>query len=575
MDWGDFIERQRHRDWPIAVAVLVLLALAFGAFRLERPVYGRWKARRELLRARAFLARGDTDGARIPLEIAARGERTAETYDTLADFYERLGSDGAILARRRAAELAPADLSRRLALARTALRFNDQNTAAAVLEGCSAAEKRDPAYQRTAVACDFLSGDWPGALRRLEALGPAVRADPELRLLRDAIELKEPQPANRAAAASDLVALAALPAQRAAALRVLLADAFARRRPEAALAAGQALAGAPGAGFGDWLDAAAAERLGRPATGADPALLARIRARASADPAAGATYARWLWAEDGPAAAAAWLGQAPPAWRNQPAIRTELAREAAGRGDWAGLRALLAAGAWGPISGATLDLAFAARVASVHGSSELAREAWAQAVEEAGAAPLALEGLARLAAAWQWPEAERAALMAGVRVDPGNAAVFRGTAELLRDRRDSRGLLEVAAAAGGDAAGDEARQEDWATLSLLVAPPDGPNAATRLLASLHAHAPANAYYTTNYAFALWRLGQFAQACALADSLSAADRLLAARAPYLAVIYAFGGRASEARAVLARAPPARALLPEEAALLDQAHAKLAP
>ncbi|HEX3729694.1 MAG TPA: hypothetical protein VHV47_07810, partial [Opitutaceae bacterium] len=208
MDWGDFIERQRHRDWPIAVAVLVLLTLAFGAYRLEKPGYERWKARRELHRARDFLARGDVDDARISLEIAARVKRTSEVYDTIADFYERLGSDGAILARRRAAELAPSDLNRRLALVRTALRFNDRNTAVAVLEACSPAEKKDPAYQRTAVACDFLSGDWPGALRRLEALGAAVQTDAELRLVRDTIELKEPQPARHAAAAADLDALA-------------------------------------------------------------------------------------------------------------------------------------------------------------------------------------------------------------------------------------------------------------------------------------------------------------------------------------------------------------------------------
>ena len=357
---------------------------------------------------------------------------------------------------------------------------------------------------------------------------------------------------------------------------MLVADALARRDPVRALEAGNALAAAPASTFADWLDAASAQKLARPASGPDPALLERIRNRATANASTAVCIMRaGCWRRKGTAATAAWLDRLPAELADAPNLRAEKADLAALRGDWPALRDLLAGGAWGPLGPDCLSFAFTARLAKSYGEIEIARLAWLQAIDEAKNSAAALRGFARLAAAWDWPDAMDDALTADIRRFPADSVAFERLTGDLRTRRKSRELVAVLAQWRAAPEGFERRQEDWALLSLLVEPATAPNEATKILATLHDKEPANAFYTTNHAFALWELKRYQEACTLIDGLSAAEKTFPpGRAPYLAVIYASAGRSDEARAALQRAPPTQLLLPEEAALLTEAGSILA-
>jgi hypothetical protein len=424
-----------------------------------------------------------------------------------------------------------------------------------------------------AAAQALLAGDFPAANRLLSDLGDAAADDFGLRLTRDAIWIQDPSLARRGAAARDLEQLSSLPEQRLAALRIRLAAALRERDRIAARDVGEALAAEPGGSFADLLDAAAAERLGRGATGADPALLDRIRARAAADGLLAVKYARWVGAEQGGSAAQAWLDGLPSTVREVAAVKAERARLAADRGDWTALRGLLRQEAWGPMPSAAIDLAFAAFAARRRGDENLAGRAWAEALDAESGNAEGLDGLAHLASAWRWPEAVRSAFTVALRLFPDQPGLYRRYAAYLRAQGDSRGLLMLAGA-GMPEAGDDARRANWALLSFLVDPAAAPPAALATLESLATRQPGNPYYLTDYAFALWRMGRFREAASVADRLSDADRGMPDRAPFLAAIYAGAGQTGAARAALARAPRSSQLLPEEAKLVADAYAKVA-
>ena len=570
LHWRDRMHaRLVERDGLILLGLVVVAVFGAGAYWKGKPLFVHWRSARAVAQARDFIRRGERENAQLALQIAFHGGATTDAYSALADFLEQADSDEAVEARRLAAELSPDDLSLRLAIVTTALHFNDTSAARAALATCSAAEKTTEGYQRAAAASALIAGEFTEADQHLQLLRGMIGDTSEVRLLSAAVRLNDPQPARAAAARRDLQELARDPAQRLPALRVLVADSLARRDPLLAGETAAAVVAEPAASFADWLNAAVAQKFARPATGVDPALLGKIQTRAASDPVAAVHYARWLMAQAGAVAAGAWLDQLKPAVAREQMIVTLRADVAALRGDWPALRRLLVLGAWGPLTPAGLDFAFAARVARAHGEPEIARRAWAQALEETKTSAAGLRALAHLAAAWSWPEAKRDALFLNVRHFRNDTVAFLQFAKDLRAARDTRGLRDLYRLFDDGSVRFESKLQDWALLSLLVSPATAPNEATQTLQALHAKRPDNAYYATNHAFALCQLKKSKEAAGLIDALPATDREAAERAPYVAFIYASAGRRDDARAALRRAPPAAVLLPEEAELLKRA------
>ncbi|MBI3887348.1 MAG: hypothetical protein HY302_16705 [Opitutae bacterium] len=570
LHWRDRLHaRLIERDGAVLLVLVAVAAVGVGVYFKGRPLYVQWRGARAVAQARDFLRRNERENAQLALQVAFRSEPTAAAYTALADFLEAGESNEAVEARRLAAELEPADAALRLAGAATALRFNDTAAARVELAACPPAAKTTEAYLRVAAAYALIAGEFDEATRYLRQLGERTGETPELRLLRAAVGVNDARPEAAARARRDLRELAREPAQRLPALRVLVADALAKKNPLLAGEVAAEIVAAPGALFSDLLNAAAAEKFARPATGVDPGLRRTIEAQAAREAPAAVHYARWLLAQENAAAAAAWLGRLNPDFAQTPLLLAIRADVAALRGDEPELRRLLALGAWGPLPADGLEFAFAARLARGLGEPEVARRAWAQALEETRTSAAGLRALAHLAAAWQWPEAKREALFLTVRQFRTDTVAFLQLAKELRAARDTRGLRDLYRLFADGSTRFEAKLQDWALLSLLTSPARAPNEATQTLQALHVQRPGNSYYATNHAFALCQLKKFREAAALIDALPAADRQAAERAPYVAFIYASAGRRDEARAALRRSPPAAALLPEEAELLKRA------
>ena len=564
----------RLRDWLLLSIVAFAVLIGWLGYVGGKPLFRRWKSARAIAQARAFLHDRDLANAQLALLVAFQALVTTDAYVTLADFLEQGESPEAVEARRLAAQSTPTDLALRLAWSTTALHFRDLASARVALAGCSAPEKKTEAYLRAAAAYALIAGEFPEADRLLALLQQLKGDQPELRLLHAAVRVNSVQPERAAAARADLRRLTEDPTQRLAALRVLLADALAKRDPLAAAEFAGAMSAEPTASFADWLNAAAAEQFAHPASGPSAALLARIRVTAAADPESAMHYARWLVAQFGARSAVEWLASLPPDFSAKPVLLTMRADVAALLGDWPALRSLLERGAWGQLSPASVDFAFAARLSRDFNAPEVARRAWTQAIEDTKTSPSGLDALARLAQIWRWPEELRGVLLARVRYFPSEPTAFLKLAQEYLAARDTRGLRDLYRLFNDGSDRFDPKLQDWALLSLLTEPTSVPNEATRTLEMLHAKDKLNQHYATNYAFALFQLGRHAEACALVDRLDAGGKELPERAPYLAAIYAAAGRKDEARAALRRAPPERALLPEEVALLRKAEGLLA-
>jgi hypothetical protein len=561
-----------HQHWWIAPLALILAAGGgWGAASLAKPVYVRWRSARALSQARGFLGTGDLNRADLALQVALRGGPSLQGYELLGDLFEAAGSSQAVAARRLAAQMKPGDPKLELDLARTALRFDDLAAARAALDSIAPAGRTDLQFVRAEATYAMLAGEWPRSARLLADIERRQPDDPGVRLIRDALNLRNADPGIAADARADLRRLAAGPGERRPALRVLLADALVRREPLSAGEFGRALAADPGSSFSDLLAAATAESFAFPASGLDAALESRIRSAAGADPAAAAQFGRWLLLHRGPEPAAAWLRQLPPRMASDAAEAELRAEVSAARGDWGSLRRDLERGDWGSVLAPAVEFGFAARILRQRGAAALAGRTWSAALAEGSLSEPTLRALVRLADLWRWPDAMQDALFATVRDFPGDEVAAQQLIGLLRARGESRDLLELFALRRDAQPGSARRAADWAVLSLLVSPTAQPDLATQTLDRLYERQPDNPFIATDHAFALWELGRFAAAEAVLGRMSADDRQIPARAPYLAVIYASAGMRGEARAALVRAPSPRSLLPEEAALIARADA----
>jgi tetratricopeptide (TPR) repeat protein len=564
-------KKQKRSKWRLPLIALVLAGAGFGAFAAYqslKPAYRRWKANRSVAQARAFFQAHNIADADVALRVAFEAGGSVEAYVLLADMLEAGNSSEAVEVRREATKVSPNDVKLRLALAETAMKFNDDGAAEEALAAVGERDRSTQPYRRVAAGWALHTGDWAGAEKILGELEKDPKGGGAVRVLRDAILIHNKRPEKADAARADLHRMTGDPATRLAALRVLVRDASDRRDVFAAMDVGDEMAKAPDASFDDLLGAASAQNFARPGTGASPALLERLRTQAEKDLPAAAQYVRWLILHQHTDEAWNWLGQLPDPLAKSPQIDSLKSEILVVKGDWGALRSHLAEQDWGSLSDSSIEFAYVAHLARDEGNADLATQSWGRAIEEAHGSEPALLGLARLATAWKWAGGVKDALMAAVRQFPKDARIYIRLVGVLRAQRDTRALYALTTQWLAAFPSDRL-QCDAAMLSLLLDPPTAPNPATAALEQLHSKDLQNPYYTTDYAYSLLRLGQVRSACAQVDGLQAEERKIPARVPYIASIYAAAGRLEDARAVLAAAPPVQTLLPEEEALLSEA------
>lgn len=564
--------RNKRLRMLLVLGGLALVAgLGYAGATFGKPRYKAWKEARALAQAREYLAKRDAENARLALDVALlTSPGSPQAWRVAADLLEQIGAAQTLRLRRQVVQLAPDSMPDRAALVATALRFRDLPTARDALADLTPEQAGRPEVLRAALAYALATDAAPVAdalYDRLRALSPD---DDGLVFAQATLHLRHPNPEKSDAARARLAAFAEEPARAPDACRALLADALVRQDHAGARSWADRLVALPEATLDDQLQLANLRLLveGRPLAEILPPL--QTRAGASADEAV--KLARWLLAQRRGPDSLRWLQGLPPELAAAPAVADLRAQLQFQRSAWDEFQAELAAGAWGPVPPETVKLALAAHLLGKRERPALRRQIWDEAVDSTAQNLAGLRMLVRISGFWEWQEETERALASVAKNFPEETWAALALFYSYREQDKAPAMRELAFGLAQRHANVPRFQHDWALLDILTEPTPQWNRAKETLKRLHEVAPANPYFITSRAVAEAQAGRGAEALKLADSLSETDRLLPARAPYLAFVYAVARRKEEAERYL-ELSRGQSLLTEEKALLAQAQETL--
>ncbi len=546
---------QRRRRWLFGgAAVLGLLVAAYaGVVRWEA-----WSKHHNEQQAEAAFLEHDFQRTRLLLEQAVQvNPRDLDARRQLAEFYERADPTLALARWREAVVLEPERDEARFGLAGCALRLGEQAAAREALAGVSAPGRELIEYQRLAAGLALLTDDRAGlehALARVAQLDPG---DVRARFNLAALQFTSAAAPVAAAGRAVLVELARSgPLTIRATVELMRAG---RRAPSAEP---------------EW-DRLAHEVAPELADSHVGRLALARHAQAQPAPVAGdaAVLVAWLGELGLAREVLAWLDGLDPAVRTAPAVMTAHADLAARAHDWRRLQPLVQDSAWGHVTADVVTLAFAARAQHEGPGSVHARATWDDALDLATAQLSALHVLVRLAEAWTWSDATKAALWRVARNFPAEASAWRALAAGAEAEGDSAEAWEVAQSWARARPAEPAAQAHAQWLGVVLG---GKVDAELQAAALAALAQPAAPPESLAAGALLLLGAGNPAGALA-ALKPHEAALAT-SPRAALAYGYvlavAGPPGEAARWLDLAAAVK-LLPKERALLDRARAGTGP
>jgi tetratricopeptide (TPR) repeat protein len=559
-----------RRSWQVALAVGIVATGFFFAElrRFATSQYREHRQRRALQQAQTFVANHDRSNALLALDVALQAApQNSAAWQTAAEVLDLTGDVRALAWRRQWLQANPDSVDAMLALAATALRFNDLTQAESALAQVPAARTRDPAVLKLRAALAIAQGRTAAAHAALETLTDIEPNNATMRFNLVALNLRHGNAAAREQARRDLATIANSPDAplQASALRELTTDAMARHDPVEAAAWADRLVAAPAATFADELlriDIAALHD-----TEEAKKIELAIAGNAAHAPEHAAAYVAWLLLRQQAAAARTWLGTIPEPTRLNPTVAAAAADCFGALRDWEAMREALRHGAWGPARADAIDRAFAARKATA-AETPVLTTAWTPAIKAAGPDLPSLRLLLRLATAWHWPHAAEQTLVRIVQENPDQSWAFRALVSSAYSRRDSSALKHAYDLWHRAQPQDARVAGDWAMLTLLLQPTSSFDGPKRTAEQLHAAAPDDPFFATAHAFARYQTGEIKRSVALMESLKPAELAVPGRTLYFGLFLARDGQADRARDALEKAERAN-VLPEEQELLRTA------
>jgi hypothetical protein len=552
---------------------VILVVGGWFAYGPATNRYRSWKQQRALAQAEAFIAEADYNSAKLALDVAlATVPGDPAALRVAADLLEQVGAPEVLPLRRRLIAIDPDSIEDRAALVVSSLRFDDLNGARDAMRDMTPEQANHPAALKAALAYALATNNQPIAdvlYGRLSAIEPD---NENLQVLHAVLRLKIPRPEASAAARAELVTFSAQPRHSLFVNRELMVDAMLRQDTAEAERLATLLAADPRATLADRLHGAnlALNVARRPF----PEVFAGLEPSVGNDPADVAGLVRWVVLVGHPTEAAAWLQDRSPEVQNHPSVRSARAEVATALADWDELAALVEAGAWGGTTSDTVRLAFSAHLAASRTNVGLKKQIWDEALLAAGPNLVDLSALYRLAAAWGWDDQIEQTLWAVTRAFPAQTWAHQTLFNVYRERKDTTKLLSLASTLRDADATTPRFQYDWALLTMLVHKRSTWSPEKQAVMTLYETDPANPHYATGYALALAQAQRPAEALAIVQKLSSAERSVLERAPYLAYIYSVAGMSLEAEEASAARPQLGKLLPEELMLFDQARTILA-
>ncbi|HWA85151.1 MAG TPA: hypothetical protein VG710_02920 [Opitutus sp.] len=568
--------RQPHRKrWrKIAlVAGLVLVGFAlWESWRELQPRYLRWKQDRALRQARDFIAKHDATNAQLALDVALKTiPGNPETLRVAADMLEQVGAPQAMRLRRAVVQIEPDSAEDAAKLVLCCLRFRDFNAAKDALSSTPPKISAETPMLRASLAFAIATDNAPVADALFDRLRTLYPDEADLKFAQAILWLRHPKAERRDEARHQLEDLARKNPKMALEInREFAADALRRRDYAEAKRRYQQILGDSGTTFTDRLQKANLDLL----VDHQPfePLFVALAPFAAQNENDAAQFAQWLLVQNRGAEADSWISNLPAAVRDSAALKSAHADAVAQVGDWDRLATLLREGAWGTISPETLRLAFAAHTVDNPNHLALRHETWDMTLNSAAGNLGTLRILQRLSAEWKWDDESERTLWAIAHTFPDQTWADQALFNLYKDRKNTNGMRDVMGALRTTDGTVPRYQHDWALLTLLLEPSSAWNPAKDIMRNLHEGEPDNATYATGYAFALAQSGRGAEALAIVDKMTDADRAYPPRAPYLAFVYGVGKRGPDLEKA-ASLGDGVTFLPEENYLFTRAREEL--
>jgi hypothetical protein len=373
--------------------------------------------------------------------------------------------------------------------------------------------------------------------------------------------------ATREKARTELARLIEQNALRLEALRALTTDALANKLSEAAEKWAAQLRLEKGATFSDLLLYLEAMQK----TGAAAMALRDAEANAIRSPAIVAALITWMNRHGMAQPALEWALALPKEIVHAPPVPLAVAEAYSFLQAWNGLHAWVDEKNWGDEE----FLRLAVLSHSLHHltpgdrASMESQTAWSAALKATKNRADRLVAIAQLAEGWDYSEEAADAWWLIANGNENAKEALTALQRLYKSKQNSHGLLRVARRALELNPADLIAANNYASLGLLLT---GDSMARRLATKLHAENPANAAFSSTYAFALFTEGKTSEALKQMETLKEAQLRHPSIAAYYFVMLVENGRMERAHLFLSAANKAQ-LLPEEQQLLTSATRKL--
>ena len=562
------LQRTERTYVKLAVAIIgalcLLVALSWGGHRF----YVRWQEHKLMRQAHLAFDKDDLRWASLAAQRAYAVDPTSvDACQTLAAIAEKQNSVEAVDWRRRVIALVPDSLDDRVALAETALRFEQPVIAEEALSKVPAAQQNDARYQTSAAHLALTKRDLPAAQQHFEAAARLAPNDDRRQLELAEFRLRSADREQREAGRKLADQLKENPAIRLDALRILINAAVQSRDNAGSADLARELEALPDATMNDRLLALGILRaLNDPAfTGA----LTRLQNESQQSAEKSVKLVNWLNGHGLALLAIDWSNRLPPAIRQSIPLRFALADSYVRLRDWAALQKMLEGGSWD--RGEPLRRALLAKVARETGDDIGFQKNWAAAVTKAENDAERLNLLQSIAFQWNWPEQAVGVLwmLAGIPSAQRNA--LQDLYRFYAGERDTTGLYRALSRLVAVMPEEEAVRNNFAQISLLLRAETF--RARGIARELHEAHPQEAAYASTYAFALYQSGDLKGGLKIMNQLTPQQRHEPAVAAYYGVLLAAAGQGDVANEYLELARQAK-LLPEEETLVARARASLA-
>jgi tetratricopeptide (TPR) repeat protein len=266
-----------------------------------------------------------------------------------------------------------------------------------------------------------------------------------------------------------------------------------------------------------------------------------------------------------------WALSLPSKILNAPPVPLAVAEAYSFLQDWNGLNAWVDGKDWGEEEFLRLAVVSHAlhRLTAGDRPSMEAQTAWAAALKATQNQPARLAAIAQLAEGWNYAEEAADAWWIIANGNENARDALTALQRLYKAKQNSHGLIRVAKRALELNPADLVAANNYASLGLLIT---GDDTARRLASKLHRENPANALFSSTYAFALFTEGKTNEALREMETLKEGQLRLPVIAAYYFVMLVENGKMERAHSFLSAANKAQ-LLPEEQELLTAATRKL--